>query len=81
MFTPGPWQILIVLLVVLLLFGNRLPSLARSLGMSLTEFKKGVKDIGNTNGDDTEEVKEFERKKHDTTSDESRSQEREKVYH
>lgn len=43
---PGFWQILIVLLVVLLLFGGkRLPSLARSLGQSLVEFKKGVKGI------------------------------------
>ena len=39
------WQILIVLAVVLLLFGNRLPALARSLGQSLVEFKKGVKEI------------------------------------
>lgn len=56
MFTPGPWQILIVLLVVLLLFGNRLPSLARSLGMSLTEFKKGVKEIDENKSDETKEA-------------------------
>jgi sec-independent protein translocase protein TatA len=56
MFTPGPWQILIVLLVVLLLFGNRLPSLARSLGMSLTEFKKGVKEIDESKSDDKKEA-------------------------
>lgn len=40
----SPIQLAIVLLVVLLLFGNRLPMLARSLGSSLIEFKKGVKD-------------------------------------
>lgn len=35
-------EILLVLLVVLLLFGaKRLPELARSLGKSLREFKKG----------------------------------------
>ena len=35
-------EILLVLLVVLLLFGaKRLPDLARSLGKSLREFKKG----------------------------------------
>ena len=45
MFSPGIWQLLIVLVVVLLLFGNRLPSIARSLGQSLIEFKKGVKEI------------------------------------
>ena len=42
-FTPGPWQFVIVLLVVLVLFGNRLPSIMRSLGEGITEFKKGIK--------------------------------------
>jgi len=53
MFTPGPWQIVIVLLVVLLLFGNRLPALARSLGSSLVEFKKGVKEIDDSKTEET----------------------------
>lgn len=42
MFTPGPLQLFIVALIVLLLFGNRLPSVMRSLGEGITEFKKGV---------------------------------------
>ncbi|MDD4101624.1 MAG: twin-arginine translocase TatA/TatE family subunit [Kiritimatiellae bacterium] len=38
----GPTQLLLVLLIVLLLFGSsKLPDLARSLGRSLGEFKKG----------------------------------------
>ena len=41
--SPGPVQVLIVGLVVLLLFGNRLPSVMRSLGEGITEFKKGIK--------------------------------------
>ncbi len=56
MFTPGPWQIIIVLLVVLLLFGNRLPALARSLGQSLTEFKKGVKEIDEKKPEENQEA-------------------------
>ena len=38
----GPTQLLIVLVIILVLFGgNKLPDLARSLGRSLGEFKKG----------------------------------------
>ena len=42
---PGPWELLAVLFVILLLFGaKKLPDLARSLGRSLSEFKKGKED-------------------------------------
>lgn len=39
----GP-TLIIMAIVVLLLFGNRLPDTMRSLGKSITEFKKGVKE-------------------------------------
>lgn len=39
------WEIVIVLVVVLLLFGARkLPELARSIGVSAKEFRKGLQD-------------------------------------
>ncbi|HVU89914.1 MAG TPA: twin-arginine translocase TatA/TatE family subunit [Pirellulales bacterium] len=38
-------EIAIVGAVAVLLFGSRLPSVARSLGKSMTEFKKGLNEI------------------------------------
>ncbi|MDR2390994.1 MAG: twin-arginine translocase TatA/TatE family subunit [Planctomycetota bacterium] len=39
---PGGLEWLVIGLVALLLFGKRLPGIARSLGQSLTEFKSGL---------------------------------------
>lgn len=37
------WEIIIVLLIIVLLFGARkLPDLARSIGASAKEFRKGL---------------------------------------
>ena len=45
MFGIGHWELLIVLIIALVLFGHRLPSMMRSLGRSVTEFKKGVQGV------------------------------------
>ena len=45
---PGATELLIVLLVVLLLFGGaKLPKLARSLGQAKNEFERGTKEGAN----------------------------------
>jgi sec-independent protein translocase protein TatA len=41
----SPLHLFIILIVVLLLFGNRLPSVMRSLGEGVVEFKKGMQGI------------------------------------
>lgn len=43
--TPGPVEIIVILVIGLLLFGRRLPEVGRSLGKSIVEFKRGIKDI------------------------------------
>ncbi|MAT15305.1 MAG: twin-arginine translocase TatA/TatE family subunit [Planctomyces sp.] len=49
---PGYLEILIVLGVVLLLFGKRLPGVMRSLGSSIVEFKKGINEGEEAEDDD-----------------------------
>lgn len=44
-FTPGPMDMLIIGVIILLLFGNRLPSVMRSLGQGVVEFKKGIEGV------------------------------------
>ena len=45
MWMPSGIEWIVVLVVALLLFGKRLPDVARSLGKGIVEFKKGVKGI------------------------------------
>ncbi len=56
---PGYMELMIVGVIVLLLFGNRLPSVMRSLGSSVTEFKKGVNEA---DAEEAEARREAERK-------------------
>lgn len=40
---PGGWELLVLLFVILLLFGStRLPQLAKGMGKSIREFKRGI---------------------------------------
>ena len=55
--TPGPLELIIILVVAVLIFGRRLPEIARGLGKSLTEFKKGVKETQDEVNDVVDDVK------------------------
>jgi sec-independent protein translocase protein TatA len=48
----GPWEIIAILAVILLLFGStKLPELAKAVGKSVVELKEGLK--GSSESDDT----------------------------
>lgn len=38
------WEMWVILLIILILFGSRLPGIARSLGQGINEFKRGLND-------------------------------------
>ena len=54
----GPWEIVLILLVIILIFGGKkIPELARGLGKGLREFKKTTREIKDEVGTVREDVK------------------------
>jgi len=54
----GPWEIVIVVLVIIILFGGKkIPELARGLVKGLKEFRKTTKDLKNEVNSTAEDVK------------------------
>ena len=49
----GPWQIVLIVLVFLLMFGGKkIPELMKGLGKGMKEFKEATKDLKNDNKED-----------------------------
>jgi len=54
----GPWEIVLIILVIVLIFGGKkIPELARGLGKGLREFKKTTREIKDEVDTVTEDVK------------------------
>ncbi len=54
---PGGWEWIVILVIALLIFGKRLPEIARSVGKSLTAFKKGVHEAEETKDELVDDIK------------------------
>ena len=58
----GPWEIALVILVIIILFGGKkLPELARGLGLGLREFKKAKQEIKDEVKNVADEVEDAEK--------------------
>ncbi len=52
--TPGPLQILLIIVLVLLIFGaGRVPSIMENVAKGVSSFKRGLKSDDDKDGDDT----------------------------
>jgi len=55
MFGLGHWELLIILVLVLIIFGaGKLPEIGAGLGKSIRSFKKGVADVETEKGSNLE---------------------------
>ena len=52
LWAPGPMELVIIGVLLLLFFGHRLPSMMRSLGKGVTEFKRGLKEPADAKDDE-----------------------------
>jgi len=52
----GTPELIVLLIVALLIWGRRLPEIARSMGRSVSEFKKGLREAEQAKQDITDEI-------------------------
>ncbi len=64
---PGGWELFAIILVIVLLFGGKkIPELAKGLGKGIKDFKKAVNEDDESETVKKAETKELEAKKEDT---------------
>ena len=53
----GGWEVVIIALIILLLFGGKIPELMRGVGKGIKSFKEGIKDVEKEIEDVDSEIK------------------------
>ncbi len=65
---PGPMELIIIFLVILLLFGaKRIPEILKSFGEGVKEFKKGMSNLTDTNSNQSDSASKPAPKQPDST--------------
>lgn len=68
MFTPGPMEWGIILVIVLVIFGaGKLPQVGGNLGKAIRNFRSGVKDVKG-DAESTDQIEEKTSEKDDSTA-------------
>jgi sec-independent protein translocase protein TatA len=52
--TPGPAEIVVIALVAIIIFGRKLPTMARTVGKTLIEYRKGMREYKEMRKDENE---------------------------
>lgn len=64
MWTPGPLEIIAIVVVALLIFGpKKLPEMGKAIGSAVTEFKKGISGHSESDNSKSSEAKKIEETK------------------
>lgn len=66
-FGIGTTELVVVMVVILVLFGHRLPSIMHSMGRGIKEFKEGINDQ-DEEGDDSDAKKPANKDKSDKSA-------------
>ena len=62
---PGNTEWIVILIIAVLIFGRRLPDIARSVGKSITEFKKGIHETKDEISNSVDEADDIAKKASD----------------
>lgn len=65
---PGTYEMIVILVIALLVFGRKLPDVARSVGKSIVEFKKGMREVTNDIDERSRIESDYAKKRESTPS-------------